>query len=254
MNHELKMDYISFAYPGKEVLKGVPLCLHSGDFCALIGPNGSGKSTLLRCLGGLLPVTYGRLTLDGKDLATLPRRQRARTMAYVPQREEALPDITVMEAVLLGRKPHLGASLTDADLEVAAGALRQVDLLARAMGPLRTLSGGQLQRVAVARALCQQPRILLLDEPTSNLDLPHQARLMLHLQRLADEGLIVVIVLHDLLLAARYARRFVLLKEGSVRADGGQEVLTEEGLSALFDFPIGVRHEGEEGLYIGAKF
>lgn len=238
MNHELKMDYISFAYPGKEVLKGVPLCLHSGDFCALIGPNGSGKSTLLRCIGRLLEVDCGRILLNGDDLGRMSRRQLARTMAYVPQREESLPHITVMDAVLLGRKPHLGASLTAHDLRIAGDALRQMDLEAMALHPLPALSGGQQQRVAVARALCQQPRILLMDEPTANLDLPHQERLLEHLAALAGGGMIVVLILHDLHLAMRRCNRFVLLKEGAVLAEGGLEVMTPERLSQLFDYPI----------------
>jgi iron complex transport system ATP-binding protein len=236
--NSLEVDYISYAYPRKEALRGIHFTLHAGDICALIGPNGSGKSTLLRCIGRLLDVSYGRILLDGEDLTGISRRKLARIMAYVPQREESLPDISVMDAVLLGRKPHLGASLSDKDLLVAAEALRQMDLMEMALHPLPSLSGGQQQRVSVARALCQQPRILLLDEPTSNLDLPHQAALLQRLDALAHEGMTVIIILHDLLLAARYCNRFVLLKEGTVQAEGGKEILTDEALSKLFDFPI----------------
>lgn len=240
-NITLEVDYISFAYPRRVVLRGIHFALRRGDLCALIGPNGSGKSTLLRCLGRLLPVSCGHILLDGKDLTEFPRRQLARTLAYVPQREEWLPDISVMDAVLLGRKPHLGASLRDEDLLVATEALRQMDLLEMALHPLPSLSGGQQQRVSVARALCQQPRILLLDEPTSNLDLPHQAALLQRLEALAREGMTVVIILHDLLLAARYCRRFVLLKEGTVLAEGGKDMLTDEVLSELFSCPVSLK-------------
>jgi iron complex transport system ATP-binding protein len=262
MNYELKS--LSFSYPRREVLHGVRFSLEEGDCCAVIGPNGSGKSTLLRCMGRLLPVSCGCVWMGGEDVARMTRRELARTVAYVPQREEALPDVTVMDAVMLGRRPHLGAGLpaglgrlgvavSERDLTVAADALRQVDLLELALQPLRALSGGQQQRVAVARALCQQPRLLLMDEPTANLDLPHQAALMGHLRSLAAGGLTVVIALHDLSLAARFCNRFVLMSEGAVRWMGGREVVTEENLSALFDFPIGVREE-VDGWFIGARF
>jgi iron complex transport system ATP-binding protein len=176
--------------------------------------------------------------LDDKDTMEMTRRQVARTMAYVPQREEWLPHVTVMDAALLGRKPHLGASLTDKDLLIACEALRQMDLDALALHPLRALSGGQQQRVAVARALCQQPRILLMDEPTASLDLPHQSALLAHLRTLADSGLIILVSVHDIPLAARFCNRFVMLKEGAVQAEGGREVLTREALEALFECEI----------------
>jgi iron complex transport system ATP-binding protein len=236
--NELNIDYITHRYPRKETLKGVHFILRQGDLCALIGPNGSGKSTLLRCIARLLPVCCGRILLDDKDMTEMTRRQVARTMAYVPQREEWLPHVTVMDAALLGRKPHLGASLTDKDLLIACEALRQMDLDALALHPLRALSGGQQQRVAVARALCQQPRILLMDEPTASLDLPHQSALLAHLRTLADSGLIILVSVHDIPLAARFCNRFVMLKEGTVQADGGRDVLTREALEALFECEI----------------
>jgi iron complex transport system ATP-binding protein len=236
--NELNIDYITHRYPRKETLKGVHFTLRRGDLCALIGPNGSGKSTLLRCIARLLPVCCGRILLDDKDTMEMTRRQVARTMAYVPQREEWLPHVTVMDAALLGRKPHLGASLTDKDLLIACEALRQMDLDVLALHPLRALSGGQQQRVAVARALCQQPRILLMDEPTASLDLPHQSALLAHLRTLADSGLIILVSVHDIPLAARFCNRFVMLKEGAVQAEGGREVLTREALEALFECEI----------------
>ena len=247
---ELKIDYITAGYRrGRDILRGVHFALQSGDVCALVGPNGSGKTTLLRCIGRLLPVCSGQITVDHRALTAMTRRELARTMAYVPQREAWLPDITVMDAVMLGRKPHLGAgslsqrlrtasgALSDRDLVLVEDALRRVDLLPKALHPLRSLSGGEQQRVALARALCQQPRILLLDEPTSNLDLPHQVFLLRHLQALAREGMIVVLVVHDLALAARFCNRFVLLKEGTVMQEGGPEVFTGKALAELFEFP-----------------
>lgn len=204
-----------------EVLRDVDLRLGPG-LTALIGPNGSGKSTLLRIAAGVLKPWRGAVRLDGRPLARMPARERARRIAYLPQ-QVLLPDgMDVMQVVMLGRLPHLGwlGPETARDREAAWKAMEATGVAALARRPVETLSGGERQRVALARALATGARYLLLDEPTSHLDLHHQSALVGTLRRLvSDEGMAVLMVVHDPNLAA-LADRVVMLAGGRVVADG----------------------------------
>jgi iron complex transport system ATP-binding protein len=216
------------------VLDGVDLAATARSWTAIVGPNGAGKSTLLRAAAGLVPHD-GHVLLDGRDAAGMRPRQRAAIVGYAPQVPTLPPAMTVAEYVGLGRTPYrsLLAGPHREDREMVTRAMEQLDLTGLAGRLLRTLSGGERQRAVLARALAQQPSVLLLDEPTSALDLGH-AQLVLELvDRLRlDRGLTVVSTLHDLVLAGQYAQRLVLLSGGRVVADGVPgEVLTADLLA-----------------------
>jgi iron complex transport system ATP-binding protein len=241
----LAIESLSASYSKTPVLREVSLTVAPGQVLAIIGPNGCGKSTLLRCACGLLTPQSGRVLLDGAEVATLNVRERARRVALLPQSFEGGHDLTVEEMVLLGRTPYLAPyGAPDArDREVMEWALQAVNA-----GPLRTrrigeLSGGERQRVLLARALAQQPRVLLLDEPTSNLDIRYQYELLNLARRLSRaEKLAVVLVLHQINLAAAVADTLLLLSpDGRTCAQGAPaEVMTQENLETVYQTPLSV--------------
>ncbi len=213
---------ISFSVEAKRLLDRVSLQAGRGQFVGLIGPNGAGKSTLLRALARVINCQDGTISVDGTELRSLSARQVASTLALVPQIAPYTQGFTTSELVLMGRYPHLGRLQVEgeADNRIATDAMRATETEPFAERTLDTLSGGERQRVFLARALAQQPHILLLDEPTSNLDILHQLKLLSLVRRLVDDGMTAIAAIHDLNLAARYCDRLVLLKEGKVVTEG----------------------------------
>ena len=240
----LKIESLSVSYRTRRVLHDVSLQVGSGEVLALIGPNGAGKSTLVRAVSGVIPSEAGRVRTDGRDLLGLPAMQRARLLAVVPQAVLLPPAFTVWEMVLLGRTPYLNflGQVSSRDERIARQALEKVDALELAERRVGELSGGEQQRILLARALAQSTPILLLDEPTSNLDLHYQVSFMETVCALArTENLAVLIALHDLNLAGRYAQRVALLVEGRIEAVGEpRQVLTAERISAAYHLPVQV--------------
>jgi len=237
---KLFSESIDAGYPAGEalVLRGLHLEIGDGDIVALVGPNGSGKSTLLRALGRVLKPRRGTVYLDGRAMREWPTREVARRLALLPQGPTLAADLSVHELVWLGRSPHQGmlGLPSRKDEEAVRSAIEETGITPLTGRRLSELSGGERQRVWVAMALAQQPQVLLLDEPTTFLDLNHQLELLDLIRYLNREhGITVVMVLHDLNQAARYARRVVVLKEGDVYADGTPaEVLTPETLRDVF--------------------
>jgi iron complex transport system ATP-binding protein len=232
-------------YPGvaAPALAGVSASLARGELVSVVGPNGSGKTTLLRALLGTTPLAQGRVELEGRPLAEWRPRELARVLGVVTQREEILFPLTVRETVELGRYAHLGAmgSPGEADRLAVAEALRRADVSTLAGRRTDTLSGGEWQRVRIARALAQNPRALLLDEPTAALDIRHEMEVFELVRRLAEEGIGTLLVTHHLNLAARYADRLLLLDHGSVVAEGPPaEVLRPEVVSSVFEWRVAV--------------
>jgi iron complex transport system ATP-binding protein len=220
------------------VLRDVVLEVDRGDLVGVLGPNGSGKTTLLRLLGGVLAPASGSVTLEDRPLAEWSRREIARRVAFVPQETTAPFDFTVLDIVLMGRFPHLGAFALEGpeDLAIARRALEATGTAPFEDRRFSTLSGGEKQRVVIAGALAQGPALLLLDEPTASLDLGHQIEVQSLLRRLnADSGVTMVLSTHDLNLAAALCRRLVLLKDGQVVAAGPtEEVLTPDTVRELY--------------------
>jgi len=240
----LELHDVSFGYlRGEPVVEGVSLQVEEGQVWALVGPNGAGKTTLLRLMAGLRRPWAGRVLLQGRDLARLPRRQVARTVALVPQEAHIPFPFTVRQVVALGRTPYvdfLTLGEGPADREAVAQALTAMGLEPLASRTFSALSGGERRRALIAMALAQEPRLLLLDEPTAHLDPGHQVEVLGLLRELnARRGLTVVAALHDLNLALRFAHRVALVHHGRVLAQGEPEqVLAPALLFQVYGVPL----------------
>lgn len=240
----LSIRNLSVGYGERLVLQDISLQVPRGSLLALIGPNGAGKSTLIRAASGLLPLRAGSINTNGDDFIHLPSMQRARCMAVVPQAISLPPAFTTWETVLMGRTPYLNflGQTSPADEEIVRQALRRVDALDLAGRRVGELSGGEQQRVLLARALAQSTPILLLDEPTAHLDLQYQVALMKTVQQLAHEdNLAILVALHDLNLASRYADQVALMVNGRLEITGTpSDVLTSERISLAYHLPVQV--------------
>jgi iron complex transport system ATP-binding protein len=245
----VRVDRVSVVLDGYRALDEVSLTVGSGEWVTVIGPNGAGKSTLLRAIGGLVPHT-GVIELFGTTLGRLPRRQRARLVAFVPQAPVVPPGMTVLDYVLLGRTPYISPLGRESagDLAAVDVVLDRLDLHGFAGRRLESLSGGERQRVFLARALAQGATLLLLDEPTTALDIGHQQEVLELVDRLRGEaGLTVIATMHDLSIAGEYADRMVLLAGGHIVAAGEPaEVLTEPLLAEHYRARVTVI-EGAQG-------
>jgi iron complex transport system ATP-binding protein len=235
----LAAERLTLAYDDHVVVRELDLELTEGSFTAIVGPNGCGKSTLLRALGRLMRPSGGQVLLDGRAIARTPTRQVARVLGLLPQSPVAPEGLTVADLVARGRHPHQSwlRRWSREDAAVVAEALAWTDLTELAERPVDELSGGQRQRAWISMALAQGTDLLLLDEPTTYLDLAHQIDVLELVGRLhAERGRTVVVVLHDLNLAARYAQRLVAMKDGALVASGPpSRVLTEQLLADVFD-------------------
>jgi iron complex transport system ATP-binding protein len=234
---------------GREVLRGLNLAAEPGRLTAVIGRNGAGKTTLLKVLAGLIAPHAGTAVLDGTDIATWDRSRLARAVAYLPQERLVHWALTARAVVALGRLPYqpFGAGESAADRAAIEAALAAMDAAQLAQRPVPELSGGERVRVLVARALAQEPRVLLADEPAAGLDPAHQLTLFQHLAALAAAGRTVVVALHDLSLAARFCHTIALVHEGRTLAAGApREVLSPEHLAAAYG--ITARYQSIEGV------
>ena len=224
-------------------LDGVSCQVSGSELVAVVGPNGSGKTTLVRALLGLVPIERGGVLIDDRPVAQWPRRLLAQVVGVVGQQEEAVFPLSVAETVMLGRYARLGplARPGPEDRAAVQRALERCDILDLAERSIDTLSGGEWKRVRVARALAQEPRALVLDEPTASLDVRHEMELFELFRTLVDGGLAGLVITHHLNLAARFAHRIILLDRGSVVAVGTPaEVLRQETLSRVFEWPVAV--------------
>jgi iron complex transport system ATP-binding protein len=232
---------------GTALLHGVDLDVRSGEWLSIIGPNGAGKSTLLRAIGGAMKAT-GRIRIGDDELGSLSGRERAQRVAWVPQSPVVPPGMKVLDYVLLGRTAHLHPLATEgsSDVDVVESILTDLDLHPLAHRHVSTLSGGERQRTVIARALAQQTTVLLLDEPTTALDLGHQQEVLSLLwNRHQQCGLTIVSTMHDLTLAGSFADRLILLADGRVAAEGtAADVLTERNIETHYGARVTVRQEG----------
>ncbi len=228
----IEVKNIRFSYNEKEVIKDISFSLEHGEFLGIIGPNGAGKSTILKILAGILRARAGQVLVANQDMLSMDRKSLAKKIAFVPQETHFALDFTVENIALMGRFPYLTAFQREErrDLEAVEHALEYADVMQFRKRPINSLSSGERQRVVFARALAQQPEILLLDEPTSHLDLHHQHTIMGLIKKLNAEGMSVIIVNHNLNLASLYCQRLVLMHEGCIYADGPPQSLIKRDI------------------------
>lgn len=247
----LEISQLTVAYGDHVVLKGISLSVQPGEVLAVAGPNGAGKSTLIRAVSGVIPAQAGAIRVAGREVTSLSPTERARFLAVVPQARQLPAAFSVYETTLIGRTPYLGwlGQPGARDHMLTRWALERTDLAGAATRHVGELSGGEQQRVLLARALAQDTPVLLLDEPTTHLDLRHQSGILNLARRLASETQrAILMVLHDLNLAGLYADRVALLAEGSLHAIGAPEaVLTDENLAAVYQVPVNVIPHPEYG-------
>lgn len=244
---EVKNLSLSYGAGASPVLKNITCDLEQGHCIAILGNNGAGKSTLLKCLNRIHTPQRGTILVDGEELSRMPRREMAKKLAGVAQRSEC-PHIMVFDAVLLGRKPYIRWDATSEDKEIVTSLLEKLGLTPFATRYIDELSGGELQKVMLARALAQQPAYLLLDEPTSNLDPNNQHEMLRLVQEICrTQKISVVVVIHDLNLAARYFDRFLFVKEGEIYTYGGIETLTVETIYDVYGMEAEIiEHRGNK--------
>jgi iron complex transport system ATP-binding protein len=236
----LSVKGLSFGYSKKSplVLKGVSFALEDKKVGILLGRNGSGKSTLFKCLVGLEKPFGGSMLFDGKELASMKRAERAKTLAYVPQ-AISFGEMSVFDTVLSGRLARFGYFPGKEDQAIVEGILEEMGLKELALRNVNCLSGGERQKVAIARALAQEPKLLIFDEPTGNLDIANEELILKESQRLAHEkGVSVLVSIHDLSLASLFGDAFFLLKDGQIATSGDESILTSEALSAIYGISV----------------
>ena len=241
----LNVQGIRFYYPGRPVLEEASFTVEKGEILAILGTNGTGKTTLLKCINRILTPAAGTVWLGDAPVHALSRNALAQKMGYVEQQRSG-SRATVFNTVLLGRKPYIRWDVTQHDMAIAGQALETLGLADYALRHLDELSGGELQKVIIARALAQQPDILLMDEPTSSLDLRNQLEVLALIRQISRErGIAAVVAMHDLNLALRFADRFILLKDKTIYAAGGAEVMTPENIEAVYAVPVTIAaHNG----------
>ena len=234
----IQAEHIRYAYRGaKLVLRDLSMSETAGHCLALLGNNGAGKSTFLKCINRILSQQGGVITVSDRDVKELSRGEIARTMAYVEQ-HTAVSRLTVYDTVLLGRKPHMKFSPTQEDYRIVDEAIARMSLQEFQLRYVDELSGGELQKVVLARALAQQPKVLLLDEPTASLDIYNQHEVMRNVSEIArTDQLLAVVVIHDLNLALQYCDRFMLIHDGGTYRYGDCSVITEESIREVYRVP-----------------
>jgi iron complex transport system ATP-binding protein len=234
----LSVNGLDFAYNGSKVLRQVEFNLAGGELMAILGPNGVGKTTLLKCINAIHAPCAGKVLVEDRDVLKMRPHEIALGIGYVAQRSEAAR-LTVFDAVLMGRKPHIVWRVSEEDLKMVDSALKRLHMTHLGLRYIDRLSGGELQKVAIARALVQEPRLMLLDEPTSSLDLKSQVDILTLLRRVVDEHRIAAIMtMHDLNTALRYADKVLFLKDGRIHSTGPACEVTSEVVEEVYGLPV----------------
>ncbi len=235
----IHVEDLSFAYHKNQlILDRIAFDANHGECIAVLGNNGAGKSTMVKCLNRILSPLKGSIIVSGVNLHSLSRPQIAKTMSYVSQATET-SSICVYDAVLLGRKPHIKINPTKEDHHITEAVIKRMGIEALALQNIDELSGGQVQKVMLARALAQKPQVLILDEPTSNLDLKNQYDVLNTVKKISrEDNLCVIMVIHDLNLALRYCDRFLLIKDKTVYAYGDHSIMTRQMIEDVYEIKV----------------
>lgn len=246
----LDVNGVEFQYRSKEVLRDIKFHLNNNEILAILGPNGVGKTTLLKCMNAILKPKNGTILVDDEDVLKLEQIDIARRMGYVPQRCEPAR-LTVFDAILLGRMPHIKWNVSDEDVMLVEATIKKMHLEEMALRYIDELSGGELQKVSIARALTQNPRLLLLDEPTSSLDLKNQLEILNIVRDVVrKEPVSAVMTMHDLNMAFRYADKFLFLKNGSIYAAGSMGDITSHVIEEVYGVPVTIQNYMDVSIVI----
>lgn len=238
----LKVDSLEFHYRSTKVLTDISFAVHPGEILAILGPNGVGKTTLLKCLNGIHAPSAGVVEVTGRNLAELSPLSIARRIGYVAQRLET-GRMTAFDAILLGRRPHIRWQVSRRDLEIVESAIRRLGMEKLMLRHIDSMSGGELQKVCIARALVQEPQVLLLDEPTSSLDMFNQMEILTFIRDVVTSHQMgAVMTMHDLNQALRFADRFLFLKDGVIHAVTDRETVTPEVISEVYGLDVHIAH------------
>jgi iron complex transport system ATP-binding protein len=238
----LEVNGVEFQYRSKEVLTDIRFHLQKNEILAILGPNGVGKTTLLKCMNAILKPKSGTILIDKEDVLKLEQIEIARRLGYVPQRCECAR-LTAFDAILLGRMPHIKWNITAEDVMLVEATIRKLHLEELALRYIDELSGGELQKVGIARALAQNPKLLLLDEPTSSLDLKNQLEILNIVRDVVrNENVSAVMTMHDLNLAFRYADKFLFLKNGTIFAAGSMGEITPQTIEEVYGVPVTIQN------------
>ncbi|MBL4901656.1 ABC transporter ATP-binding protein [Desulfotalea psychrophila] len=238
----LQVNGINFKYNGHAVLRDIDFQVGKGEFLAILGPNGAGKTTLLKCLNAIHKPTSGSVIISKQDVFKLNSDKIAKLLGYVPQRIEAAR-LTVFDTILMGRKPYIKWRVGDNDVRIVDSAIKMLSLQHLSLRCIDQLSGGELQKVSIARAFVQEPEVLLLDEPTSSLDLKNQLEILHAVKNIVKEHRVTaVMTMHDLNTALRFADKYIFLKDGLIFAHGGQECVTPNVIHAVYDVPVEIEY------------
>ena len=244
MTETLTVNELKFMYRNKNVLEEIGFSIEQGQVVAVLGPNGVGKTTLLKCLNRILKPREGTVMLDDENLLDLGTMEIARRVGYVPQRVET-GRLTAFDAVLLGRRPHIGWDVTPRDISLVDAIFRKLGMEPLRLSYIDEMSGGELQKVAIARALVQEPRVLLLDEPTSNLDMKNQVEILTTIRGIVrDHDIAAIMTMHDLNQALRFADTFIFIKNGTVHIHGAHDIVTPLVIEEVYGLPVMIGESG----------
>ena len=246
----LEVNGIEFRYKSKEVLKDIEFHLEKNEILSILGPNGVGKTTLLKCMNTILKPQNGTIMVDREDVLRLEQKEIARRVGYVPQRCEPAR-LTAFDAILLGRMPHMKWNVSPEDIMKVEETIKKLHLEDMALRYIDELSGGELQKVGIARAIAQNPKLLLLDEPTSSLDLKNQLGILDAVREVVgNENVSAVITMHDLNLAFRYSDKFLFLKGGTIFAAGSMEDITPQIIQEVYGVPVTIQNYMDHAVII----
>ncbi|AKB29552.1 Iron(III) dicitrate transport ATP-binding protein [Methanosarcina siciliae T4/M] len=248
----LEVDGVEFQYRSKEVLRDIKFHLKMNEILAILGPNGVGKTTLLKCMNAILKPKSGTILIENEDVLKLEQIEIARRLGYVPQHCEC-SRLTSFDAILLGRIPHIKWEITTEDLLLVEATIKRLHLEELALRYIDELSGGELQKIGIARAIAQNPKLLLLDEPTSSLDLKNQLEILDTIREVVrKDDMSAIMTMHDLNLAFRYADKFLFLKDGTIFAAGGIRDITPEIIKEVYGVPVAIQNYMDIAVVIPA--
>ncbi|MCL2862754.1 MAG: ABC transporter ATP-binding protein [Methanimicrococcus sp.] len=234
----LQVNGVHFRYKSRKVLNDINFSVNKGEILAIMGPNGVGKSTLLKCMDMILKPSVGAVLVDSADISKMPKQEIAKNIGYVAQRGD-VSRMTVFDAVLLGRKPHIGLTVSENDYKIVDAALKRFGLEDMQLRSIDELSGGELQKVCICRAIAQEPGVLLLDEPTSSLDLHNQLEILNIIKNVtAGHNTATVLTMHDMNLALRFADKFVFMKDGEIRDACNAQGVTPEIIENIYGVKV----------------